>query len=806
MQTENYHRWFSEVAGPLVEMPDEIKFVVAAGDLGTGKSVWIGQLIREVHRALVIMHRCSLSREIASTMGISEYQTVEERLINRGDHPRIVITPNSLYKLPLVAGEADDLIVMEECEATLTHWYGGTMKRTRPRDGEPPQDPAFGELVGGDAFARLLEMITRCIASGGRLVLSDAYPGTLTVRFIEVVCQRLGLDPDTAVRCIFHASPVDWSLHVHEALADVVARVEQDVRAGKKVAVACTSARTAVALSQAARMWVRSNGALPQVLCHHQGQDAAARDALKDVRESWSTPDVVIYSPTVDAGVSYDRVDAPFDRRYLLAIRPGTNRTGTPIPGFGWRGPMQMSRRVRDVAVLDPDIHAYIDKAWRHDITCDLLAVRHAMVERGNMAMKVAEDTDPDGRTYETALRDPEHFEVGVAVEVSRRRDTADVPRLVREAFIAGGAQVEEHPTELDSNTLREFRKQMTALKRNADRHKALEWFAAGPLTSRALRQISTGRGEVNDETRASMERSKRVDFLGPEGSKLERLMADLRGEERNLVRRHVRLRLVAEGEVTRAALYDRACAEPGYKTSVQLTMVHAAAAWEMLQAGFGLELLPGYELLEDVGPHFCPEKKWAQDVSPEVPVTTTEIGENEEGSSPENPIALETGPNAPMVGWATVPKGVTLTDIRETVGLPGVVDSNKAETAAVEVAKKCGGASILAGSGLPTYPMKNPNAFTTRLWKVAGYKVSLWRSTHVGPARKRVRIYKLDEAWTATLVEIASRHYERAMGHEVKQLELIDPRAGEFGIVPQQVARRFWSRALAQRGRRRPG
>ena len=257
---------------------------------------------------------------------------------------------------------------------------------------------------------------------------------------------------------------------------------------------------------------------------------------------------------------------------------------------------------------------------------------------------------------------------------------------------------------------------------------------------------------------------------------------------------------------MTRAALYDRACAEPGYKTSVQLTMVHAAAAWEMLQAGFGLELLPGYELLEDVGPHFCPEKKWAQDVSPEVPVTTTEIGENEEGSSPENPIALETGPNAPMVGWATVPKGVTLTDIRETVGLPGVVDSNKAETAAVEVAKKCGGASILAGSGLPTYPMKNPNAFTTRLWKVAGYKVSLWRSTHVGPARKRVRIYKLDEAWTATLVEIASRHYERAMGHEVKQLELIDPRAGEFGIVPQQVARRFWSRALAQRGRRRPG
>ena len=786
------------MAGPLAEMPSEIKNVMAAGDMGAGKSVWIGQEIGKVARALVIMHRRGLSREIASTMGISDYQTVEEQLINRADHPRLVITPNSLDRLPLLDGEADDLIVIEEVEATLSHWYGGTMKRARQYDGEHPRDPVFGELVGGDAFARLLEMIDRCVAGGGRLILSDAFPGSLTARFIEVVCQRLGLAPDTAVRCIFHSRPVDWSLHVHEELADVVARIEEDVRNGKRVVVACTSARTAVALSQAALTWVRNDGNLPKVLCHHQGQDAAARDALKNVHESWSTPDLVIYSPSVDAGISYDRTDTPLNRRYLIAIRPRTNRTGTPIPGFGWRTPMQMSRRVRDVAVRDPDIRASIDPGWRHDQTCDPDTVRADMAERGNLAIKVAEDTDPDGRTYDTALRDPEHFEVGVAVEVSRRRDTANVPRLVREAFSSGGAEVVEHATELDRDTLRDFRKHMTALKRDADNRQAREWFAASPLTSNELSRLHGGRAEIDDRTRASMERSRRVEFFGPIGAEFERLMADLRGEERALVRRHVRLRLVAEGQVAAAALYDRACAEPGYRVSTSLTMVHAAAAWEMLRAGFGLEILPGYKRLADGGPLFRPEKMWAQDPSPEEPENTPETGEDEVGPGPEDSIALEGGPNTPILTWGTVPTGVTLDDIRDAFDLPALVDSREAETAVVEVARNCGGASILEGSGLPIHHMRYPNASVKRLWKVAGYKVTQWKNTHVGPSRKRVRIYSLDEAWLETLLEISGRHYELARGHQVPPLELIDPRADELQRKQSMERRRMlrlWSR-----------
>ena len=776
-------RWFSDVAGPLSGMDQEIKIVVAAGDLGSGKTTWLAQEIQKVKRVTVIMHRQALSRDVSGVMDVTDYQTVKEPEIDRTIYPKVVITPNSLGRL--TAGDivdlddigdldtkvADDLVILEEVEGTLRHWYGGTLRRERRRGGGVVADPGLGEMVGGDAFAMMLQDAKDCVAAGGRTILSDAFPGGVTTRLVEVLCEHMSLDPKVAVRHIIHHVPLTWQLHVYEELADIVARIAQDVVSGLRVAVACTSARAAVALAQAAQGWIRKDGSLPAVLVHYKGQKTAAKDALCDVRVSWAEPNLLNYSPTADSGVNYDRADKPFDRRYLLALRPGNNRMGSPIPAFGWRVPLQLSRRIRDRAVRDKDIRAFIDPLWKHSQSCDPEVIRAAMVARAKMARAMAKRTAPDGTTYTTALRDFEHFEVAVAVEVARHVDSADVPRFVREAFRRSGVRVVEHPTALGTEELKEFKKNWKKLKDEHDRQTALAWFQGKFLSTDTYRGLRH-RQDLDDDQRAAVERTRRVDFVGPKGAELERLQADLRGEERNLVRRHVTFRLVSEGKLVEAATYDRATVEPGFRASFALPAVQSAGLKKYLENGFPVGGKSGCSSIFE-------KQKCTQIETVEHLESKEENADSENGCTKENSIAPRGAPKSPEIVWCKVPKCTTLADIRTAAGCPHIQDSEEVMVKTLRSIKKGVGKAILAGSGIPTKKM-SPNAFVKALWLAAGYKSILWKNTKVkiGKKRKQVRLYTLDPEWLVTLHEISERHYRLATGERVEPLEQIDPKA----------------------------
>lgn len=800
---------FADTAGPLSEISDEIKIVIAHGDLGSGKTTWLAQEVAKVDRVTVIMHRQALSMDTAHAMNVTDYQQVDGPLTS-DEHPKVVVTPNSFHRRIDPYGDPlpDDLVIMEESESTIRHMYGATMRKTRHNDNTPLLDPTVGELVGGDVFAMILERCKEAINGGGRVVLSDAFIDCVTDAFVEQLCKYLDLDTEQNVLCIDHEVQLDWKLHCYEEKAELVHRIGQDVQAGKRVVVACTSARDAVALAEAGHVWVRDDGSIPTVLCHHRGQKQTARDALKQVRESWANNDIVIYSPVVDSGVNYDRADRPFDRRYLLGARPRSNRTGTPVPGFGWRELLQMSRRVRDHAVNDPDIHAWLDPSWRHSYSCEPEDIREDMITRSKHAVAMAPKTAPDGTPYTTALRDPEHFEVAVAVEEARHLDTVDVPFIAREAFAMSGVQIVEHETELDKEALSEFRQRWKDLKDQHDRQTALAWFHAGFLSTKDYMNLRH-KTDLKDDQQASVARTKRLDFFGPTGAELERLEADLRGEERAMVRRHVRFRLICEGHLARAAAYDRATVEAGYSASMTLAALQSCALRDLLQMSFpkGFEIklggigLPGYNDSEagtEAGPtSVSSQDKWGQAADPQQAEKTAKNTDDQPGPNPGSPIDLEDGDKPPQVVWVTVPKGATLAYAKKTVGFSGVVDAQAVMEQTREAIHDGVGIAVLAGSAIPTSRMKSPNAFVKQLWKAAGYKVSLWKDTRVGPQRKKVRLYTLDPEWIKTLKQIAHRHYDLAMGHTVLPLEQVDPKAAEqrkkYGKRAAR-ARRRWS------------
>ena len=781
--------WFSDAAGPLSELPKGTKIVILAGDLGSGKTYYLGQEVGKVQRALIIMHRRALSRNLASRLNMTDYQNMDTyELITREGYPKIVVTPNSLHKVPTFKEPADNLIILEETESTLSHIYGGTMRKTKRRDGGQVHDPGFGdELVGGDAFALILEMIKRCIDAGGKLLLSDAFPGEITARFVDVVCDYLGLDPAHAVHVVHHNVPVDWQLHAHDQLADVIALMAEDVRKGRRIVVACMSARVAVALSQAAKSWRTDKGKRPAVLLHYQGQTKSARDALSNVNESWSTRDMVIYSPTVDSGVSYDRADRPFDRRYLITSRGGNSHNG--VPSLGWRVAMQMSRRVRDCAVKNKDITCYMDPSWKHFSPKDQYEVREMMLERSDMATTMAKETAPDGTNFKTALINGPHFEVGVAVETARRHDSEDGPELVRQAFELAGAQVVEHTTELSKEQLGAFREMWTALKVEHDQDKARAWFEANFISTAALLQLRH-QADLDDDQRAAVERAKRLDFFGPKGGEQDLLLADIRGGERAMVRAHVLTRLINEGHINEAAAYDRATVEAGYEASYTYRSVQVAALVNaldfydkaMLQMLVPPPATPVTDTCKGTSDELCHMSKRPTCGTAGEAVqgvdTVTESGAKHLVCEGEDPIAPASVTSGPMIMWAKLPDGVTTDMIKDKTGCPMIIDAADFQQVVTEDLEDVGYATM-AGV-VPMTTRTGPTDFMRMFLKAIGLKTVAYKRMRVGPEGKIVRIYTLDPTWADKLAAISERHYQLMLGESVEPLEKIDPKAPE--------------------------
>ena len=779
-------RWFADAAGALSELPKDNKIVILAGALGSGKTYYLGQEIAKVDRALIIMHRRALSRDLASRMKITDYQDMDpDELITRTKYPKIVVTPNSLHKVPTVQEPTDDLIILEEAESTISHFYGGTMRRTKRQDGGQVNDPGFGdELVGGDAFALHLLMIKRCIDVGGKLLLSDAHPGPVTERYVEIVCEHLGLDPDKAIHVVDHEVRLGWHLHAHDQLADVVTQMAEDVRAGKRIAVACMSARAAVALSQAAKSWRTDKGKAPTLLLHYQEQDKASREALKNVKKAWAAPDLVIYSPTVDSGVDYDVAEHPFDHRYLITSRGGTNHNG--VPSLGWRIALQMSRRVRDCAVKNKDITAYMDPSWRHHHPLDSYEVRESMLERSKLATILAEETAPDGTTFKTALRDREHFEVAVAVETARRADSEDGPDLVRQAFKLAGVRVVEHATELSKEQLGAFREMWTALKAEHDLDKARAWYEANFITTDELLQLRH-QADLDDEQRHSVERAKRIDFFGKRGGELERLVADIRGKERAMVRASVMARLITEGHLDKAAAYDRATVEAGYNAS---HTVNAMQVWGLLDA------LETYS--EELGQMFASPTCGPVDENGQGVDIGPESGGEYDRAGCSDPIAPGCGPEVPKSMWAKLPEGVTPDMVEDKTGCPMIVDAGDFQRVISTHLEESIGNATMAGV-MPMTARTGPTDYMRMFLQALGLKVVECQRVRVGPEGKKVRLYTLDPAWLETLEVINQRHYQLLMGESVDPLENIDPKAPKTQYRQRSRAKADWGGGARQ-------
>lgn len=212
-----------------------------------------------------------------------------------GSHPRAV--------------PAFDLVVIDESESVLRHFASPTVR-----------SPV--------SVMRTLRSMVAAARHG--VITMDAFWGSATHDFLRAA----GVPPERNRLVINEHRGAARTFRFSNDRAAWTDRVLEDLAAGCNVVVVSLSTETLYKVAEAVSSRFRDAAALP-VLMHTSKTGDEVKKELRDVDALWSRYRLVMYSPTIEAGVDFSLEH--FDRMYLYVC----GRSTTPL------GAMQMTGRVR---------------------------------------------------------------------------------------------------------------------------------------------------------------------------------------------------------------------------------------------------------------------------------------------------------------------------------------------------------------------------------------------------------------------------------------------------------------------------
>ena len=367
-------------------------------DLGSGKTRQMARLAIKIMSdggsVLVVVHRRTLALAMAGRFRMSCYLTELEEAAKAGKPYKIegsaVISVDSVWR---VVPEDYDLVIIEESESVFQHFFSGTLPHT---DGK-------GRRSSGTCWAHLTMLCRRCLATGGTVIGADALASQLSVAGLETLCES-GLD--RSVQVITHQlSRAETTIYRYQTKADLIAQSVEQARAGRRCYMSCTWLKDA---AEIARL-LQDEGI--SVRCYTSETDPAERADLRNVEKYWPSYPVIISSPSIDTGLSYE-CDPRFDFVALIASHTGPH-------GIGYPSLLQMTARIRGAT----ELHCYV--AGRHDQSLD-----PDEIEAESTARVGATETYALKGGWETGVRgkhESGHHYMGGQVERHQRCVTWDV-------------------------------------------------------------------------------------------------------------------------------------------------------------------------------------------------------------------------------------------------------------------------------------------------------------------------------------------------------------------------------------------
>lgn len=249
---------------------------------GTGKTQMIKAMLNTFNfpRILWLTYRKTLTNDLMGDAGFSEFG-FQDYQTGKISADRLIIQVESVRRLEDLMFCFDevseypsyDLVIIDEVESVLNQFYSETFK---------------------NKSAEAFEFVKNVIFNSSKLLTLDGDLGDRTIDFVESFGRAINIKNNIKLNLKEFVISDNEDYFLQE--------IEREIKEDKKCAVVSMTATHCDKIKE----YFNKNHPDKKVLIYTGISDDKTKKELKNVKTIWNTCDLLLYSPTIEAGVSFD--------------------------------------------------------------------------------------------------------------------------------------------------------------------------------------------------------------------------------------------------------------------------------------------------------------------------------------------------------------------------------------------------------------------------------------------------------------------------------------------------------------------
>lgn len=285
----------SRYMGKSINILDEINnydIINIKSPMGTGKSHDLKYVFENTNYSVCYL---SCKRAFASSMihefgdyGFVNYMDIEYKneIIN---HDRVIISIESIQ----YCRDKYDLIIIDESESICDNLGGQMFVKNKPIEGA----------------LQLFKMVE----NSKKILVMDAYLSTRSFDFLKDIFN----DKVNEKKSLYIKNDFQYPRrkYIDNSIESFNSQIKHSILKGKRCAICCGSKSM---VKKVMRYLEDSMHIEDSKVLIYDNENPLPNGI--DLNEEWKDADVVIYTPTITAGISYDNKDYPFDNLFIYAV------------------------------------------------------------------------------------------------------------------------------------------------------------------------------------------------------------------------------------------------------------------------------------------------------------------------------------------------------------------------------------------------------------------------------------------------------------------------------------------------------
>jgi hypothetical protein len=340
------------------------RVLVIAAQKGMGKSKAIRAAVRAccpTPSILNVTFRRSLARGAAAEFpeGVVYLDLPDVDAFDAKRHPVLTILINSLARVKASAAHPYNVVILDEWVSIL--------------------EMLGGSLIAGDARLDILSTLMDLTHAASTVIVSDALLDYGSLRALSILLGTSQITTSTTLLHYTHRNHADHQYIAYPSEESWTMELLSAIRAGRRVVVPCMTRSQALRLH--GRLVQREGVSPDRALVYVSGGEHDMDHHMANLHELWKRVDVLIYSPVITAGCSFEE-RGHFDECFLYAFQ------GTATP----RSALQMTFRVRDLACRR--VHVWIargERGWADTRGASRMA--DVLLRRAGLVQSAEEET-----------------------------------------------------------------------------------------------------------------------------------------------------------------------------------------------------------------------------------------------------------------------------------------------------------------------------------------------------------------------------------------------------------------------------